>query len=179
MPLQIVRVEVNLFSSRLSSWLFLLRVVPKMLWRESCAAALVHQNMQTMLLKDLEVPQVSCWRKEKTEWILGVSQWKNLSDHHAEQWAARQWRVSDGQDHTRTRIFLAFFLNGTSIQNWDELVIVFHQRFFFSFQLVHSEQVSFRCCLLLHVCMCLWCVGKHIFTHLSYWLVSLQIPNID
>lgn len=56
---------------------------------------------------------------------------------------------------------------------------MFHQRFFFSFQLVHSERVLFRCCLLLHVCVCLWCVGKHIFTHLSYWLVSLQIPNID
>ena len=44
-----------------------------MLWRESCAAALAHQNMQTVLLKDLEVPQVSCWRKANTESLVLVS----------------------------------------------------------------------------------------------------------
>lgn len=55
------------------------------------------------------------------------------------------------QDQDFLVILLAFYLNGTSIQNWDGLVIVFHQRFFFLFNLFTVNKSRFAA---VYYCMC-------------------------
>lgn len=156
MPLQIVRDEVHLFSSGLSRWLFLLLVVFKMLWRESCAAALAHQNMQTVLLKDLEVPQVSCWRKANTESLVLVSgrtcQITVLSSEQPDNEGSVMGRTTLGPgvfSHTSCFLFKCYL---NSELRWT-CHSVSPEIFFFLFNLFTENKSHFAA---VYYCMCVY-----------------------